>query len=255
MDLRQYSNSTDMSSESQIDSFEMKINNTRLSLLYAVMPDYDPLLNSQSEVSSNNADRSENETHEFKLEIDVSTATGRSNTGEQLIPTKARFEIRAQAFNYLSTYFNSFKKDSEVDDIELRSTSPLKMIFDYQEEHIFDVKRDMSPSNITIKVSSFDDATKNSANRGSFNKSKKVRKHRVKKSKRKNTSFTSLNMDSDLSIFQRSDILSGANLDVSGRKISTNSSKQINANELLKPSNAPKVSRKNKSKRRHHKSI
>lgn len=92
----------------------------------------------------------------FTLEIDIlSNSRRNSEQEEKLSTTEDRFNIRLNAFNLLTVYWDKIisKSDSEM---SLRSSSPLRYIFEAQEKYIFGVpqQKEKSPM-VKITVSDF----------------------------------------------------------------------------------------------------
>ena len=71
------------------------------------------------------------------MPIETGTRTGRPSEALSDSESKKRFRTRVKAFKFLSNYWTKSTKFSEK---TRRSISPLKCIFDYQEEFIFDIK-------------------------------------------------------------------------------------------------------------------
>ena len=261
----------------QLPLDSLKINNTRLTLLYAVLPDY------QNEFS--HYDLSDNEywnerTDEiwqagFLDEIDVSSATGRTSKKGQQTTSEQRFDIRVKAFDFLSNMFNenalspiSFKNLR----IGRRSYSPLKEIFDYQEEHIFNTVCKKKPIKVSISVSDFeqkDDILEDAKYLTSFNKYKKVkplRKRKVSKANRKNTSYKITQKHERLNLiksslesdwnFSSNQVNKPSCRKISVSKRSINSLKNIDQGcDLLKPTNPSRPITKKLNSRKNLKSI
>jgi hypothetical protein len=73
----------------------------------------------------------------FIHSIEVGCRTGRPDD-ISVIDTERRFETRVRAFNFLSNYWNTPNTKKEQ---ERRSLSPLRIIFEFQEEQVFDIPR------------------------------------------------------------------------------------------------------------------
>lgn len=82
----------------------------------------------------------DNEAVCFTLEIEVGTRTGKPSNPKMLaqINLEKRFETRVKAFSFLSNYWCQNGAKTKIEK-PMRSISPLRFIFEYQEEHIFDV--------------------------------------------------------------------------------------------------------------------
>ena len=82
----------------------------------------------------------ENEGVCFTLEIEVGSRTGKPSNPKTLalINLEKRFETRVKAFSFLSNYWCQKGAKTKIEK-PLRSISPLRFIFEYQEEHIFDI--------------------------------------------------------------------------------------------------------------------
>lgn len=137
--------------------------------------------------------------------ISVGTRTGRPSNEIDLkkVNPEARFDTRLEAFYLLSNYWINWNDPNYYDETK-RSITPLRIIFEYQEEHIFDIPQKVieiasgntrpgrkirdNAKSININVSDLDSGNKKYQE--SFNKNKKKFKIRmkVKKSSRKSSS-------------------------------------------------------------------
>mmetsp|Transcript_10150 Transcript_10150/g.8950 ORF Transcript_10150/g.8950 Transcript_10150/m.8950 type:complete len:321 (+) Transcript_10150:24-986(+) len=94
------------------------------------------------------------------LTIIVGTRTGKPANKKDLtrVNSKKRFNVRVSAFDILANYWLSSDSTQKSAETERRSISPLKWIFEYQEEHIFDIPvRRVSPK---IEVQPLDKSSK-----------------------------------------------------------------------------------------------
>lgn len=144
-----------------------------------------------------------------QLEIETGSRTGKPNVMISLadINLEQRFATRVTAFNLLSKYWRGNGKETILEKPQ-RSTSPLRNIFEYQEEYVFDIPIQQFTSNqvggsentrkepthirdiINIEVSKFENED---AYGLCFNKNKSKKKmHKKKRSmyaSRKNSSY------------------------------------------------------------------
>ena len=153
-----------------LEIFEIKadkdaINETRKKLLEAVLEDLNP-----SSVKNDLNSRTFNDTLKFQenfdecnadLSITVGTRTGKPENRNDLtgIDSRKRFRTRVVAFKFLSKYWSVSKNGQISTENVRRSISPLKCIFEYQEEHVFDIppERKESPK---IVIEPFDKSSK-----------------------------------------------------------------------------------------------
>ncbi|CAI2367393.1 unnamed protein product [Moneuplotes crassus] len=130
------------------------------------------------------------------LTINVGIRTGKPAAGVdlKLINSKERFKTRVDAFSFLSKYWLPINRSKKLPEVAKRSLSPLKIIFDFQEEEIFEIPPERNSRNIQIEIGQFDESPL-----------KKVqRKRRVKRTSRK----TSANCNQSKIIKGLSSILS-----------------------------------------------
>ena len=98
----------------------------------------------------------------FPFLIDVSSSTGR-NDGKilQFKSTEERFRIRSNAFEFLNNYWNKFMNWRKISEFSLRSSSPLRYIFEAQEKDIFDIPQKINASpKVKIFLSNFNNECK-----------------------------------------------------------------------------------------------
>lgn len=221
---------------------KVKINTVRLSLLYAVMPDYEASLNNvssfvETELADSITRNGNSVTFEFKHEIDVTNATGRSSDKSKKHPknSQERFQIRVKAFRILSDYYNKIAITPLLENKE--SLQYLTRIFEYQEDKVFGcaIEKPSNRSEFSYDVTC-------------FNKNKNFSKPEPK-----NTSDSSSKL---LPARANSDYLVPTSSSSSKRKQSSNSSKNVsNDSLLLNPNSAQKRTAKKTDKKRRHKNL
>lgn len=189
------------------------VGKTRLSLLDAVKFDLGMDSNTGA-TSMKGYKKYDEQNYESEFIISLGLRTGRPDSDLSLanINIEKRFKTRVAAFNFLNKYWVSSKKSSRFE-MPLRSTSPLRTIFEYQEENIFDVpqvylsatnytftKEQHVPDSIRIEISQFEESTdsKKGSKRG-VSKNKKLLKSKKKATLRKNTSLDQNNIITGLS--------------------------------------------------------
>jgi hypothetical protein len=132
-----------------------------------------------------------NQEGSFTLNIETGSRTGKPTEAITESESKKRFRTRVTAFKFLSNYWTKSSKFSEK---TRRSISPLKCIFDYQEEFIFDiqpceaseaspvVQKKVKVPPVQIKISELDEnATNEYISFGKKRKTKAKPKRKLKK--------------------------------------------------------------------------
>lgn len=165
------------------------------------------------------------------LEIDVGTRTGKpsaSNIGS--VNSEKRFRTRVRAFEFLNKYWLPVRRSRGFHEVAKRSISPLKIIFEYQEEEIFDIPPERKSMNVKIAVGGFDDCS--------------PKKIRVKRRGRKAARKGSANCDKSRIIEGLSSILSEME-----SQDETKVSDYCDTTTSFKSKSSKTISRRTKSKR------
>ncbi|CAI2364986.1 unnamed protein product [Moneuplotes crassus] len=134
-----------------------RINKTRKALYDAIL--LDSCLLKDQEITQETADFAEKDAFSDRfnslilnqnLTINVGTRTGKPATKEDLesIDSDQRFKTRVNAFSFLSKYWLPVLRSEKLPEIAKRSISPLRIIFDFQEEEIFDIPPERKAGNI-----------------------------------------------------------------------------------------------------------
>lgn len=91
---------------------------------------------------------------EQNLTISVGTRTGKPATDKDLkkVDSEERFRTRVEAFSFLSKYWLPVLRSKKLPEVAKRSLSPLKIIFEFQEEEIFEIPPERNSRNIQIEV-------------------------------------------------------------------------------------------------------
>ena len=129
-------------------------------------------LHQKMTISNENINSKEKNTEDLSIEVGTRTGKPANKNDMDNINKKLRFKTRVKAFYFLSNYWMNIKKTRKLPEIVRRALSPLKLIFEYQEEHIFDIIPERKSQNIKIEIKQLDESCKKATKK----KGKKLRR-------------------------------------------------------------------------------